>query len=178
MAIEPHARENLFEEAIAYQRRLLFRHHDTGPTQEFATSAATPPTEEITELFMGLRGNGAWSIYFDEDPVLQFTPRGELRRLYFDGVRFVAVRGNLAGLHRQRVGGRMRLEPHPVTPERQIELIDACADRAALASRMLQSQALALANIYPNGDDELVRNARELLARVAAGFAIAQSAGV
>ena len=66
-------REDLLRDAVAYSERVLLR-------------LSSPQTM----LFAGFRKSGAASLYFDEDPVLQFNGTGELRRVYWKGAKYVA----------------------------------------------------------------------------------------
>ncbi len=51
---------------------------------------------DFEELFAGLRSEGSWSLYFDEDPVIQFNPFGNVRRLFVDNCKYrVADAGRL-----------------------------------------------------------------------------------
>src|SRR5687767_3585112 len=85
MAREEHDREDLLREATAFVDRA-----------EFAVSGFASP------VFVGLRRDGAASIYVNSDRVYHFNAAGELRRAYCDGLLYKADRGNLVSLDRRR----------------------------------------------------------------------------
>ncbi len=129
MAINTQPREDLLRDARAYSRRLLWRVHfpeilvpemPAGASklaQSWHSMASRRPNDlpacarpfEL-EIFLGIRAGSGWSIYFGEDPVLQFNERGQLRRLYLAGSKYAAAGGKLEKLTRRQLGGRVRLE--------------------------------------------------------------------
>ena len=122
MALNPQRREDLIRDARQFPQRALFRVMCSSTTSLADMVLAT----EQVEVFVGVRSSGGWSIYFGEDPVLQFNERNELRRLYFAGVRYAAVSGRLELLHRAERGGRVVFERQVLEPERERELLDVC----------------------------------------------------
>lgn len=60
-------------------------------------------------VLVGFRPQGQLSLYIGADPVFQFNSHGQLRRVYFQGRRFSAERGNLVELIRDSVGGKVQL---------------------------------------------------------------------
>src|SRR6476469_7681087 len=63
-------------------------------------------------IIAGFRRNGAFSIFFGEDPVYQFNAAGELRRAYCDGKLLKANRGRLVALQRVRTQYEVQLIRH------------------------------------------------------------------
>jgi len=147
MAIHQHPRENLLLQATAYSRRVLIR-----PERITFRGAL------VTELFMGTRPLGGWSLYFDQSPVLQFNAQSCLRRLYLDGFSFAAKRGSLVQLERKSSGGRVHQVRVPLESSRQNLLI---ADLTELLSKTQAALADGwnsqwLAGQYPASDNSLV----------------------
>ena len=72
---------------------------------------------EGTTVLCGFRDGGQLSLYCGPDPVFQFNSNRELRRVYYDGRRFAAQRGQLAELTRERRGGRVEFVSKTVDAE-------------------------------------------------------------
>ena len=85
MAREEHDREDLLREATAFVDRAEFD----------VPGFATP-------VFVGIRQDGAVSVYFGPDQVYHVNARGELRRAYLNGLLYKADRGQLVSLERRR----------------------------------------------------------------------------
>lgn len=78
-------REDLLRDAMAYPVRILLS------------------VDRVSDqLFAGFRSAGDLSLYLEEDPVLQFNSRGELRRLYWRGEKYMAENKRLWRLTRAR----------------------------------------------------------------------------
>lgn len=147
MAIHQHRRENLVAEATAYRRRALL----CLPGLKFRGAG-------IEELFIGQRGSGAWSLYLDETPVLQFNSQGALRRLHIQGQLYVAELGRLVQLKRDSQGGKILSDRIPMEETQQSELL---AELSALVGGIVakMSQELKpsrLKDHYPKMDSEIV----------------------
>ena len=124
MAIEESDREDLLGQAVQMPLRILIEIAalDLGATNRRTVNAepiANPEPvageEEIAEIarlqiFVGRRKTGGVSIYFDEDPVYQFTESGELRRAFVIGKKYAAHLGKLCPITRSARGGRIALE--------------------------------------------------------------------
>lgn len=95
-----HPREDLLREATAYVDRMELDLRDLGE-----------------RAFVGFRRSGAVSFYFgeDQDRVIQFNTRGELRRLYWRGAKYKADRGRLVRIMRP-------------TPQRRVQLVAQSAE--------------------------------------------------
>jgi hypothetical protein len=94
MALEEYPREDLIRDGVAMPIRGQFVLDDGQP------------------LFAGFRAQGQLSLYFGEDPVLQFDRVQSVRRVYLRGMRYAAEDGRLVGLMRDRRGGRVELSRH------------------------------------------------------------------
>ncbi len=92
MALEEQPREDLMREAVTYIRRSLLK-----------MATFNEP------VFWGQRRDGAWSIYFGEDPVFQFNAQDELRRAFVDGYRFAARDRRMYRLEKPLSGGQVQL---------------------------------------------------------------------
>lgn len=101
MAKDAHDREDLLRDASAFAVRIEF---------EFGNSNSTP-----TNVFCGFRDNGALSVYWDQDTVLQFNTRGELRRAYWQE-RMVATYKHQPHWLESDSSGRVRLRRIEFTP--------------------------------------------------------------
>jgi hypothetical protein len=99
MAIFPEPREDLFAEATAMPTR-----------GEFQIEG------ETTCYFVGIRANGALSLYCDDAPVLHFNREGALRRAFVAGDQFGAQGGRLIRRRRSPPGGQVTLEDEPLDP--------------------------------------------------------------
>jgi len=67
-------------------------------------------------VFAGIKRTGAWSIYFDQDPVYQFDEHGRLRRAYVDGFLYRSDGHTLARLQRERSSSETILLRYDLTP--------------------------------------------------------------
>ena len=70
-------------------------------------------------IVAGFRADGAFSIFFGEDPVYHFNADGELRRAYHDGLLIKAVDGRLVSLRRERTDTETQLLRHEFSPNEQ-----------------------------------------------------------
>lgn len=78
-------REDLIREATALKQRA-----------EWDVPAEPGP------VVTGFRRDGSLSVFFDQDPVYQFNPDGQLRRAYVDGLLYRTQGTTLAELRRER----------------------------------------------------------------------------
>lgn len=101
MAKDAHDREDLLREATAYVKRMEFR---------------VPDVEQV--LFCGFRDNGAWSLYWGQDQVVQFNQSGAMRRAFWQGRVLASFRHRLHRLHRHR-SARAKLSREPLSDEEQ-----------------------------------------------------------
>ncbi len=168
MSLNRQPREDLMREATAYPRRLLLDH---------------PSCQAI---FVGLRAQGGWSVYFGEDPVYQFNAQCKLRRVHFEQRNYAAEQGKLLKLSRQRVtnlssrdqnsGGRIELARIHEEQDEQRVLQD-CHNRMEALRHWIERGAVRVANQFPK-DGELVGEFAELLDGLSSGIVIADAGGV
>ncbi len=69
MAKDAHDREDLLRDASAFTSRIEF--------------AVDEPNNRSSNVFCGFRDNGALSVFWGQDTVLQFNTSGELRRAFW-----------------------------------------------------------------------------------------------
>lgn len=199
MAIDQHPRENLLLEATAYTRRCLYRvpRAVSWPAQRSATkgsadrlAGASPGTPEDAllwewlqpfqqqdewELFVGLRADERWSIYFNEQPVLQFNRQNQLRRLFAGDTRYAANHGKLYRLDRSHLGGQVRLQQVPLDEANQAAVLAVCQQFLTEAVQALQSNRARRIGEFPAGDTAWLPAFNQNLQLVASGFAVAAS---
>ncbi len=94
MTLDEEERENLLDNATAFADRVLI---DIAEENDPCF---------VDPVFVGLRPNGATSVYFGQDPVYHFNSVGQLRRAFVDGRLFKAEDGKLVALERHRSGER------------------------------------------------------------------------
>ncbi|MFV0443774.1 MAG: hypothetical protein ACK5Q5_09410 [Planctomycetaceae bacterium] len=87
-------------------------------------------------VVVGLRPDGAMSIYFDGDPMYQFDPRGCLRRALVDGLLYRTQGDRLAALRRVRSDVETTLCRHDLTP---LELLQFLQSMRSLLSQFESS---------------------------------------
>ncbi len=199
MAIHQHPRENLLLEATAYTRRSLFRvpraSRWTAPWTATKGSAdrvegveqAVPhdlllwewlaPFQQRAEweLFIGLRADARWSIYFDEQPVLQFNRQNQLRRLFAENQRYAANNGRLYRLERQHLGGQVQLQQVELDEASQGSVLNVCQQFLGEAAQALRSGRARRIGEFPADDTAWLPAFEQNLQRVANGFSIAAS---
>lgn len=151
MALEEQPREDLLRDAVAYPRRLKLRMGHSRPTADADTGGY------FKELFAGLRSDGSWSLYFDEDPVIQFTPSGTVRRLFVDNGKYrTADDGRLLELTRSGRGGRVELNHSAVTVEAERAIRERCQLLMQTAVAAIESNRCGLAGRVPADDTQLL----------------------
>lgn len=133
MAVKPEKREDLLRDAKQFPHRALF-HVDW--TDRLPVGFAG--VRRTADVFVGVRRTDGWSVYFDEDPVLQFNERNELRRLYFQDARYAAATGRLEHLKRQAAGGRVVFERLKLEPECERDVLHVCQDLLAKLATLLE----------------------------------------
>lgn len=184
MAIEQQRRENLLLEATAYTRRALFRIPRAAlcDIRELSDPSGglrvwLNPFRQSThwELFVGMRRDDSWSIYFDEQPVLQFNSKDQLRRLYADNQRFAAMEGQLRLLDRPVRGGQVTFAEVEVDAMRHQSVLVACQWFLRAAADALQSASIDRVGLIPSEDESWLALFQQRLHRVTEGFAIARA---
>ncbi|MEM6470530.1 MAG: hypothetical protein AAF802_13320 [Planctomycetota bacterium] len=112
MAKEKNDRENLMRDGVAMARRALM----------WIDSA---------EVFIGFRGEsegrGPASLYWNQDPVYQFNSAGQLRRLFLEGRRYKAERGQIFVLDQpceiDPTSQRLMLKAVPVSSDETLRIL-------------------------------------------------------
>lgn len=151
MALDEQPRENLLRDAVAYPRRLKLRMGHSQPAAKAEVGV------DFEELFAGLRSDGSWSLYFDEDPVIQFNPSGTVRRLFVDNRKYlVADDGKLVELTRTGRGGRVELQHEAVAAEAERAIRERCQLFAQTAVAAIESNRCGLAGQVPADDARLL----------------------
>ena len=180
MAIDQHPRENLLLEATAYNRRCLFRvpravHWTAGLRGSAEHSICVEPFQQQDEweLFVGLRADERWSIYFDEQPVLQFNRQNHLRRLFAAGQRYAANSGRLHRLDRAQLGGQVRMQQVALDEVGHAAVRHVCQKFIAEAVQALHSGRARRVGEFPAGDTAWLAAFEHRLKLVANGFTIA-----
>jgi hypothetical protein len=124
-------------------------------------------------IVAGFRSTGAFSIFFDADPVYQFNTAGELRRAYRDGLLYKADRGWLASLRRTRQASEVVLVRYDLSEAEQAEFISRMAREMIGFAARLKSQDYRIVGSIPPEYDVTGRIERWLDAR--ANWPIANS---
>ncbi len=148
MALEEQPREDLMREAVAYAKRSLLK-----------MATFDEP------VFWGQRRDGAWSIYFGEDPVFQFNGKDELRRAYFESCRYAAKAHRLYRLEKPLNGGQVQLSwIEDAKSERVIQQI--VVERFAMIMDQLRSNSIEVLQTIPANENPLPTIAQRLQAFV------------
>ncbi|GAB5404629.1 MAG: hypothetical protein Aurels2KO_28600 [Aureliella sp.] len=149
VAIEHRESENLLRDGVVYEPRLLMCGDCGG--------------RETVEVFFGFRPQGGWSVYFDEDPVLQFTRDGLLRRMYWDKQKYSAINGRLVQLSRGEVGGRIKMQQIALGDDGHQRLLTKAADLLAAVLAAIDSGRLQVVGHFPEQGDAPVEQAVTLV---------------
>jgi hypothetical protein len=121
MALEESSREDLLGEAKQLVHRVQIVSREAGDGD--ASGIGAEP------IVVGFRDNGAFSVFFGEDPVYHFNAGCELRRAYSDGLLIKAVNGRLASLRRERTLVETQLVRHELSDEERSDFIAAMSDK-------------------------------------------------
>lgn len=139
MAREESQREDLMGEATALVERIEF---------------AIPYRDAIVA---GFRADGAFSIFFGEDPVYHFNAAGELRRAYCDGLLIKASSGQLASLRRERTAHETQLVRHALTAGEQGEFLATLSEKLRTLRDQLSDGNFSVTGQVPQDADILGR---------------------
>jgi hypothetical protein len=129
-------REDLLREATAMPRRIELQ------LSQFPES-----------VFIGFRGNGAASWYFGGEPVYQFNPQQELRRVFAHGVLWKAESGTLHRMQRQRTAQHSMLLSKACEPQEQNQLLLELHQQLATVWQSLQSGQYRIVGQHPIATD-------------------------
>lgn len=124
-------REDLIREAVALKTRIEW-------------DVPGEPEPVVT----GVRSDLNLSIFFGQDPVYHFNPKGQLRRAYVDGFLFRTQGSTLARLQRERSGVETTLLRHDLTEPELAEFLTSMRSRLAALRTALQNEvATALRSV-------------------------------
>jgi hypothetical protein len=175
MAIHEQRREDLLKEATAYRRRVLLS-CELPATPASAKDASPPVSEQIRqEVFFGIRDSGSWSLYVDQDPVLQFTSQNTLRRLFWKGERYAARNSQLRLLARETAGGKVQFRDECLVHADEQWLIGQCLCVLQAIAEQLRSGRCRVIGQFPDGESRLLGEMLRLLCLVEHGFLVADS---
>lgn len=161
MAREVHEREELLREATALVPRIELR---------------VKRGELASEVFAGFRGEGALSLYFDQDPVYHFNSRKQLRRAFAEDRLIKTQQGKLVSMRRVRGPQSTDLHSHELSPDEVRQFCEAMVERIDLLREALQKDGYEVAGQVPADGDSLPR-LREWL-KDFCGAEIAEGPGV
>lgn len=105
-------REDLMLEATAFTQRI---------------ELAVPLQSD--SIVIGVKRNGAWSIYFGAEPVYQFDTSHRLRRAFTNGYLWRTQGTTLARLERERTASQTNLVRHDLTPTELLDFLTSVRQR-------------------------------------------------
>lgn len=139
MARESHDREDLLRDATAYVSRIqLNAQVDDGNT----------------EVFAGFHSTGAFSLYFNQDPVYHFNRSGELRRAFVDDELIKAEAGSLVTMRRQREDSEVALVRQVLSKAEQADFCTAALGSLNRLRQCLEEQRFAVEGMVAREPDE------------------------
>lgn len=164
MALRPENREDLLRDATAFPQRLLFRL--LKPTSQETSELL------IQEVFVGIKQDQAYSVYLEQEIVLQFDSEGLLRRLFIEDRKFAALNGHLMELIRKS-GDRVRLKQQQLIETDEHALLAKCQ---AIVQGLLPVLASADCQSFPPENTDYLRKiALAKMKAIVAGINIAHS---
>jgi hypothetical protein len=155
MARDESAREDLMREATALSRRI-----------ELEVEGEPAP------VIIGFRRDGAASVFFGDNPVIQFNARGELRRGFVAGRLIKAERCRLVGLTRVRTQGETQLLRHELDGTETAEFLRAMQTRLVALRDEIEGGRCRVLRQVPDGG-EVLRDIREWLSALETPLGIA-----
>ena len=121
----------------------------------------------------GFKKNGACSVYFGAEPVLQFDPAGCLRRAFFEGFLFRTQGTTLARLQRNRTANESQLVRHDLSDcELATFRVQACSWLRQLLQAIDLGQVVRVRQV-PEGDDVILDLCAALRTALADGLPLA-----
>jgi len=149
-------REDLMQEATGLARRV-----------EWQVPFMADP------VVAGFKKNGACSVYFGAEPVLQFDSSGCLRRAFFEGFLFRTQGTTLARLQRNRTTSESQLVRHDLT-DRELATfrVQACLWLRKLLQAIDHGQAVRLRQV-PDTDEFILDLCDTLRTALAEGLPLA-----
>lgn len=137
MARDAQDREDLLRDATAFHHRVELRFE--GAYQAIPVVA-------------GFRGEGALSVYFDQDPVYHFNTSGELRRAFVDGMLLKAESGGLVQLQRSTSTQETAMVRHELSQAEQQSFCQAMQRRLEQLHASLTEQGYELVGAVPSDE--------------------------
>lgn len=114
------------------------------------------------EVVVGFRRNGALSIYFGADLVVQFDPQGRIRRAYWHGDLLKAESGQLVRLQKERTQTESLLLRHELEAGEQQSILSEIEAKLRLLGGDLSAGAHHLVGQVP-ADTDVVSRLRSAL---------------
>jgi hypothetical protein len=143
MARDEAPREDLMREAVALVRRI-----------ELELDAEPAP------VVVGFRRDGSVSLFFGDDPVVQFNSYRELRRGYSAGRLLKAEHGRLVSLTRQLTERQTRLVRHELTERETASYLSDIQARLHRLRRALHEGRVGVLRQAPENQDVLAEARR------------------
>ena len=135
MAKDAHDREDLLRDATGYVERMEFH---------------VPHVEQV--LFSGFRDEGAWSLYWGQDQVVQFNQSGALRRAFWQDRMLGSYRHRLHWLLRQG-SARAKLSREPLREDEQTSFLRMWEHRLQDLHAVLAGGRHDIVGCVPDGAD-------------------------
>src|SRR4051794_33064509 len=164
MASEESNREDLLREATALVERIEFVLRNW-------QNESSAESEEREHVVAGFRANGAFSLFFGDDPVYQFNAGGELRRAFVGGLLFKASRGHLVSIRRVRTGREVQLRSHALSQSEEAAYLRGMSENLNGLAQRLEAGAFEIAGRVPQTADVLSRVREWLAAKPTVKFA-------
>ncbi len=140
MAREESPREDLMREAVALVQRI-----------EFQVEGESSP------VVAGFRRDGSISLYFGEDPVVQFNTRQQIRRGFHAGQLIKAERERLVALTRVRTERETELLRHELSDEETRAYLQEIQGRLSRLRAAIDQQRCVVLRQVPQDEDVLLR---------------------
>jgi hypothetical protein len=136
MAHEESQREDLLGEATALVERIELRLVGDAVLNDDSVVA-------------GFRADGAFSVFFGEDPAYHFNAAGELRRAYCDGLLIKATAGRLVSMRRVRTASETQLVRRELSSVEAAEFLTRMIDRLRGLHAQITSSAFEVVGQIP-----------------------------
>ena len=125
----------------------------------------------------GFRRNGAVSLFFGVDPVLQFNSVNELRRAFVQGTLYKAEGGRLVRLVRVRAEGEVVLSRSEPVDAEQAQLLAMMRDRVRELAQLLAAAQYRVIGEVPEGA-HVVERLCDWLEKLPTPFGVAEAPNV
>lgn len=144
MAIEEQNRENLLRDATAFTQRVLWQGAQT-------------------EVFVGIRSDGRWSLYVNQDVVLQFSGENQLRRIFIAPRKYASIAGELYEIVRVSRGGKVQLQQVYLDLAMREKLLRQCHDELRAVLDLVSGPKIALIGTWPENQSELPKRMIQIM---------------